>query len=51
MFRSEANASSLWRAYKLVADINRNFAMKRVFSKADIFPVFHQLFSKARKVA
>ena len=51
MFRSEANASSLWRAYKLVADVNRNFAMKRVFSKADIFPVFHQLFSKARKVA
>jgi hypothetical protein len=51
MFRSEANASSLWRAYKLVADVNRNFAMKRVFSKADIFPVFHQLFAKARKVA
>jgi uncharacterized protein len=51
MFRSEANASSLWRAYKLLADVNRNFAMKRVFSKADIFPVFHQLFSKARKVA
>jgi hypothetical protein len=51
MFRSEANASSLWRAYKLVADINRNFAMKRVFSKADIFPVFHQLFHKTRKVA
>jgi uncharacterized sporulation protein YeaH/YhbH (DUF444 family) len=51
MFKSEANASSLWRAYKLVADVNRNFAMKRVFSKADIFPVFHQLFSKARKVA
>jgi hypothetical protein len=51
MFRSEANASSLWRAYKLVADVSRNFAMKRVFSKADIFPVFHQLFAKTRKVA
>jgi len=40
MFRSEANASALWRDYKAVADGHANFAMRRVFSKADIFPVF-----------
>src|SRR5919108_4068250 len=51
MFRSEANASSLWRDYKAVADGEPNFAMRRALSQADIFPVFHQLFSKARKVA
>jgi uncharacterized sporulation protein YeaH/YhbH (DUF444 family) len=51
MFRSEANASALWRDYKVVADGNPNFAMRRVFSKADIFPVFHQLFAKSRKAA
>src|SRR5215468_7214321 len=49
MFRSEANASALWRDYKAVADGHANFAMRRVFSKADIFPVFHQLFAKTRK--
>jgi uncharacterized sporulation protein YeaH/YhbH (DUF444 family) len=51
MFRSEANASALWRDYKSVADGQANFAMRRVFSKADIFPVFHQLFAKNRKAA
>jgi len=48
MFRSESNASELWRNYKAVAEGSTNFAMKRVFSKADIFPVFHQLFAKGR---
>jgi len=51
MFRSEANASALWRDYKIIAEAHRNFAMKRVFSKADIFPVFHQLFAKNRQAA
>ena len=51
MFRSEGNASLLWRDYKTVADLTLNFTMKRVFSKSDIFPVFHQLFAKNRKVA
>ncbi|HTO83692.1 MAG TPA: YeaH/YhbH family protein [Methylomirabilota bacterium] len=51
MFRSEANASALWRDYKAVAEGHANFAMRRVFSKADIFPVFHQLFAKTRKAA
>jgi uncharacterized sporulation protein YeaH/YhbH (DUF444 family) len=51
MFRSEGNASLLWRDYKTVADVVRHFTMKRVFSKSDIFPVFHQLFAKNQKVA
>jgi uncharacterized sporulation protein YeaH/YhbH (DUF444 family) len=51
MFRSEGNASLLWRDYKKVADVTLNFTMKRVFSKSDIFPVFHQLFAKNQKVA
>jgi hypothetical protein len=51
MFRSEGNASLLWRDYKTVADVTLNFVMKRVFSKSDIFPVFHQLFAKNQKVA
>ena len=51
MFRSEGNASLLWRDYKAVADMAPNFVMKRVFSKSDIFPVFHQLFAKNQKVA
>lgn len=51
VFRSEINASVLWRDYKTIADENPNFAMKRVFSKADVFPVFHQLFAKTRKTA
>ena len=51
MFRSEGNASLLWRDYKMVSDLHPNFTMKRVFSKSDIFPVFHQLFAKNQKVA
>lgn len=51
IFRDDNNASVLWRDYKTAADTHSNFAMKRVFSKADIFPVFHQLFAKGRKAA
>ena len=36
---------------KAVADGNANFAMRRGLLKADIFPVFHQLFAKTRKAA
>ena len=51
MFRSGANVSELWRAYAGVAQVNKSFAMRRVFSKADVFPVFHQLFAKSRSAA
>jgi uncharacterized protein len=48
MFLANTNVSELWRDYEAVAGDRPNFAMKRVFSKADVFPVFKQLFAKAR---
>jgi uncharacterized sporulation protein YeaH/YhbH (DUF444 family) len=49
IFLSNLNASELWRDYATVT--RPNFAMKRVFSKSDVFPVLHQLFAKTRKAA
>jgi uncharacterized sporulation protein YeaH/YhbH (DUF444 family) len=51
IFLSTLNVSELWKDYQCVAPNHPNFAMKRVFSKADLFPVFHQLFAKARRAA
>jgi uncharacterized sporulation protein YeaH/YhbH (DUF444 family) len=51
IFRSDQNASDLWKSYQSIAGRHPNFAMKRLFSKADVFPVFHQLFSTARRAA
>jgi uncharacterized sporulation protein YeaH/YhbH (DUF444 family) len=48
MFLANTNVSELWRDYEPVAEGRSNFAMKRVFSKSDVFPVFRQLFSKAK---
>jgi uncharacterized sporulation protein YeaH/YhbH (DUF444 family) len=51
IFLSNNNVSDLWKTYQKLCDGHPNFAMKRVFSKGDVFPVFHQLFSKVRKAA
>ncbi|MDB5446376.1 MAG: hypothetical protein JWQ97_1693 [Phenylobacterium sp.] len=51
IFHSSQNASDLWKDYHAIAAQHRNFAMKRVFSKADVFPVFHQLFAASRQAA
>jgi uncharacterized sporulation protein YeaH/YhbH (DUF444 family) len=51
IFLSSLNVSELWRDYEGAAGGRPNFAMKRVFSKADVFPVFRQLFSKTRAAA
>jgi hypothetical protein len=51
IFHSSQNVSDLWKSYSSVAGDHPNFAMRRVFSKADVFPVFHQLFAKSRKAA
>ena len=51
MFQASSNVSDLWRAYRPISDARANFAMRRVFSKADVFPVFHQLFAKTRTAA
>ena len=51
IFLSSLNVSDLWKDYESVAGGRPQFAMKRVFNKGDVFPVFHQLFSKARAAA
>jgi uncharacterized sporulation protein YeaH/YhbH (DUF444 family) len=51
IFLSTLNVSELWKDYQSVAPAHPNFAMKRVFSKSDVFPVFHQLFAKSRRAA
>jgi len=51
IFQSTLNVSDLWKDYETGPAKRPNFAMKRVFSKADVFPVFHQLFAKTRKAA
>jgi uncharacterized sporulation protein YeaH/YhbH (DUF444 family) len=51
IFLSSLNVSDLWKDYESVAAGRANFAMKRVFSKADVFPVFRQLFASTRKAA
>jgi uncharacterized sporulation protein YeaH/YhbH (DUF444 family) len=51
IFHASHNASELWKDYQQIAEGHRNFAMKRVFSKADVFPVFHQLFASSRAAA
>jgi uncharacterized sporulation protein YeaH/YhbH (DUF444 family) len=38
--------SDLWRAYSEVAPAHAHFAMRRVGDPAQIFSVFHELFSK-----
>ncbi len=40
-------ASSLWRAYELVAGSDERMAMRKVSHRRDIYPVFRELFSKA----
>ena len=37
----------VWHGYKEVADRHKHFAMRRVSSPAEIFPVFHELFSSS----
>jgi len=51
IFLSNLNISDLWKDYQAIAGQHPNFAMKRVFSKADVFPVFHQLFANTRSAA
>jgi uncharacterized sporulation protein YeaH/YhbH (DUF444 family) len=51
IFHAHHNVSDLWKSYNSISESWSNFAMRRVFSKADVFPVFHQLFAKSRKAA
>jgi uncharacterized sporulation protein YeaH/YhbH (DUF444 family) len=40
-------ASSLWRAYELVAGSDERMAMRKVSHRRDIYPVFRELFASA----
>ncbi len=39
-------ASSLWRAYELVASSDERMAMRKVSHRRDIYPVFRELFAR-----
>jgi uncharacterized sporulation protein YeaH/YhbH (DUF444 family) len=43
--------TDLWRTYSQIAAEHRNFAMRKVADQTQIFPVFHELFSKQREHA
>ncbi len=44
-----AYAKDLWRGYVEMAKGQPNFAMRHVRDRADVYPVFRQLFSKAKR--
>jgi len=44
-------STDLWRTYSAIAEQHRNFAMRKVADPGQIFPVFHDLFSKQRELA
>jgi len=43
--RSGPGETVVWNGYKEIADRHSHFAMRRVSSPGEIFPVFHELFS------
>lgn len=51
LLSSEANGMELWRSYRKVATRWPNFAMKRIATPADIYPVFRELFSRKPEAA
>ncbi len=51
LLSSEANGMELWRAYRRVAERWENFAMKRIATPADIYPVFRELFARKTETA
>ena len=43
---SETENKRLWQEYEKILPVNENFAMRRIASVADIYPVFRELFKK-----
>jgi hypothetical protein len=43
---TEGEPQNLWYEYLKVQDIHRHFAMQRIHSAADIYPVFRELFKR-----
>jgi len=48
---SDAQETPVWHGYAEAGKRFRNFAMRRVASPEDIYPVFHELFSASDKAA
>ena len=48
---SGGDSKELWRGYAEMAETEKNFAMRKVSSPADIYPVFRELFAKHREKA
>lgn len=48
IFKDPDNGAALWRAYRQVDEKWPNFAMKRIARRADIYPVFRELFARHR---
>jgi uncharacterized sporulation protein YeaH/YhbH (DUF444 family) len=46
IFKDPDNGAALWRAYRQVNEKWPNFAMKRIARRADIYPVFRELFAR-----
>ena len=40
------NPQSLWHEYEYVKSVNRQFAMQRILTLEDLYPVFRELFRK-----
>jgi uncharacterized sporulation protein YeaH/YhbH (DUF444 family) len=39
-------ATGLWQAYAPVSEANRNFVMRKVYHRREIYPVFRELFQR-----
>jgi uncharacterized sporulation protein YeaH/YhbH (DUF444 family) len=46
LFRTSNNGKELWRGYQALLRDWPNFSMKHVATRADIYPVFRELFAK-----
>lgn len=46
VFASDEAGAELWRAYRGVSSVWKNFAAKRIAKPGDIYPVFRELFAK-----
>jgi uncharacterized protein len=47
----DTSDSVVWNGYEDLVDENENFAMKRVSSPAEIYPVFRELFDGSAEAA
>jgi hypothetical protein len=48
---NDAQETPVWHGYAEIGRRHKNFAMRRVASPEDIYPVFHELFSAGDKAA